>query len=205
MKEKEFFNSNELLWISNFSRKCGIHDVLIKMILLVEDKRFLRHKGIDFIAILRAMIVNLRYLDIKQGAGTISQQLYNLENRNGLRPVNNGKLHYKLKKILNAIKTESKLTKGDILRTYLEKVYFGKVYFGVHAAVKGYFQCTPNCVSIAQSFFLAERISLPNKARLDRIMRILTRPEIRFYFTKSDFDELMDIYRNIFGVHIFAG
>jgi penicillin-binding protein 1A len=40
-----------------------------------EDKNFYRHFGVDPIAILRALIINIRSKDIKQGGSTITQQL----------------------------------------------------------------------------------------------------------------------------------
>jgi len=198
MGKKTVFTPDEVLWITNFSRKYGVRDILIKMILLVEDKRFLNHRGIDFIAIIRATIINIKYLGIKQGASTISQQLSALENKK--TSLYKGKMRNKIKKLLGAIKIESIFSKEEILCEYLKKVYFGKSYFGIHAAANGYFHCKPNYINIAQSFFLAERIALPNKVRLDRIERILKRPEVRVFFNKKDLNELKVIYKDIFGI-----
>ncbi|MCB1178142.1 MAG: transglycosylase domain-containing protein, partial [Leptospiraceae bacterium] len=41
----------------------------------VEDSNFYNHFGIDFLAILRAAIVNIKHMKIKQGGSTITQQL----------------------------------------------------------------------------------------------------------------------------------
>ncbi len=52
-----------------------IPDTLQKSFVVMEDKDFYKHKGIDFKAIIRAVIANTENDEIVQGASTITQQL----------------------------------------------------------------------------------------------------------------------------------
>jgi hypothetical protein len=45
------------------------------LIIALEDKRFLRHRGIDYRATLRALLKNLSRLGVRQGGSTLTQQL----------------------------------------------------------------------------------------------------------------------------------
>jgi membrane peptidoglycan carboxypeptidase len=49
----------------------------VELLLLIEDKRFIVHLGIDLVAIIRALIFNACGFSL-QGASTIPQQLYML-------------------------------------------------------------------------------------------------------------------------------
>ena len=51
---------------------------LIDSILILEDRRFYTHHGIDFKGLLRAISANLREMKYVQGASTITQQLSKL-------------------------------------------------------------------------------------------------------------------------------
>lgn len=52
-----------------------IPDTLEQAFIVMEDKDFYKHKGIDFKAIIRAVIANTENDEIVQGASTITQQL----------------------------------------------------------------------------------------------------------------------------------
>ena len=55
---------------------------LVRTLQAGEDSRFWKHKGVDFIGILRAVVLNFRAGEVNQGASTVTQQLarnaYNL-------------------------------------------------------------------------------------------------------------------------------
>lgn len=53
----------------------NIPDTLAQAFIVMEDKDFYSHKGIDFKAIIRAIIANTENDEIVQGASTITQQL----------------------------------------------------------------------------------------------------------------------------------
>ena len=47
----------------------------VQALLAAEDSRFYTHDGVDYIGVVRAMILNLQAGEITQGASTITQQL----------------------------------------------------------------------------------------------------------------------------------
>ena len=85
----------------------------VRMLLLIEDKRFLVHPGVDPIAVIRAMAFNARG-GVLQGASTVIQQLYNIRRKD--RGPTRRSLTYKLKQS----KARNLLAE---FRTFLTKAY----------------------------------------------------------------------------------
>ena len=52
-----------------------IPERMINAVIAVEDSRFWKHKGIDYIAIMRAIVKDIIHAGFKEGASTITQQL----------------------------------------------------------------------------------------------------------------------------------
>jgi len=48
---------------------------LVNAVIAVEDSRFWKHKGIDYVAILRAAVKDVLHVGLKEGGSTITQQL----------------------------------------------------------------------------------------------------------------------------------
>ena len=48
---------------------------LIDAVVATEDSRFWKHKGIDYVAIGRALLKDIVHIELKEGASTITQQL----------------------------------------------------------------------------------------------------------------------------------
>lgn len=89
----------------------------------VEDRDFARHHGIDLSGMLRAMFVNLRSGEAKQGASTLTQQLA----RSGLLGIGRERtLKRKINEILYAIIIDARYDKRTILEAYLNQVYMGQ-------------------------------------------------------------------------------
>lgn len=195
-----YFYGYEEQWIKRFAKKQGVSEYFTKLVILIEDKRFLRHKGIDWIALVRAFLRNLVVFKVKQGASTISQQLFDivfLKNHDRFNRVKR-----KLLKFIGAFFLEKCFDKEEILKRYLSHVYFGRSYFGIKEAAQGYFSCSPDNLDLPKSFFLAERIAIPNKFKEKRIIKILKRKEIIELFSKEDLEELFNIYKNYFMVDL---
>ena len=103
-------------------------------ILAVEDRRFFNHSGIDPIAFLRALLVNIKRGKLVQGGSTLTQQLaknlfFSFEKS----------WKRKFKELLIALQMESSFSKSDILEAYSNQVYFGNGAYGVNAASSTYF------------------------------------------------------------------
>lgn len=165
------------------------------LLLAIEDKRFLSHRGVDFFASIRAVLSNLEGVTSLQGASTITQQLYGIrEERRGKRRRHNGL--YKVQQSLWAIDKERRSNKQAILSEYLNKVYWGRSYYGLAAAAEGYFASGVPQLTIAQSFFLVERLATPNLMFAERVIELLTRPSVWSLFVSdaSRLDELMSLY-----------
>lgn len=123
---------------------------LHQAIIAVEDSRFYEHRGVDYIGILRALIVNIEALKIKQGASTITQQL-----ARGLflSPVRSFKR--KIIEALLAMKIERILSKDKILEMYINQIYFGHGAYGVQAAAYTYFGKDVSKLSLPEAALIA--------------------------------------------------
>ncbi len=89
--------------------------------LAAEDIRFYQHVGLDPKGILRALYVNLRHGEFRQGGSTITQQLaknYFLTSEKTLSR--------KFKEMLMAVIMEVMFEKDEILEIYLNEIYFGQ-------------------------------------------------------------------------------
>ena len=104
-------------------------------IVSIEDKKFYKHRGVDFKAIVRAGVAMLRNQKITQGGSTITQQL--------ARTVflsNEKTWERKVEEMFIAAGLERRYSKKQILEFYLNNIYFGNGYYGIEAAARGYFR-----------------------------------------------------------------
>lgn len=149
--------------IRNLSRELYLDYKLILRVISKEDRRFFFHQGIDFIRVFGALFINVKKLKIKQGASTISQQLYDIKQQNlnlGYRRARTVKR--KFLQTLFALNYENKFNKQDILKEYLENVYMGYNVFGFSQASKFYFNKSSENLSREEISFLIKKIKYPN-------------------------------------------
>lgn len=166
-----------------------IPDHMINAVIAVEDSRFWRHKGIDYIAIVRALIKDILHAGFKEGGSTITQQLAKVV---FLTPEKT--LKRKLREAALAIKIEKNLGKKDILELYLNKVYFGHGAYGVEMASRIYFGKSVRDLTLSEAALIAGLIKAPTlyspyndltKAR-ERQMIVLSRMEDEEYIKRSE-------------------
>jgi membrane peptidoglycan carboxypeptidase len=122
-----------------------------------EDKRFFDHGGIDFRAIARATIENIKAGGIIQGGSTITQQL----SRNIIRD-NSKSFSRKIREIIKAIDLEKKFSKEEILDMYFNHVFFGKNLRGIRAAGLSYFGKEVENLNHAEQLYLLTILRGPN-------------------------------------------
>ncbi len=89
-------------------------------VLAAEDQRFFLHPGVDPLALVRAVMVNLRAGEAEQGGSTLTQQLVK---NTFLTPQRT--LGRKLREAVIAVLLELRTSKEDILGRYLASVYLG--------------------------------------------------------------------------------
>lgn len=124
--------------------------VVIDATVAAEDKRYWEHRGIDFLAILRAMIVNLRSGSVRQGGSTITQQVAKRLLTTGERT-----LRRKLEDACLALLIERQYTKEQILTLYLNQVFYGSGAYGIKAAADIYFGKDVSKLTLAEAALLA--------------------------------------------------
>jgi penicillin-binding protein 1A len=135
-----------------------IPDHLIKATLATEDRRFYEHPGVDVFGTIRALIENLRANDVVQGGSTITQQL-----TKNLFLSSERSLQRKIKEAFLSVWLETRLTKREILKLYLDRAYLGGGAFGVEAAAQYYFGKSVRAVNLAEAALLAGLFKAPTK------------------------------------------
>lgn len=192
---ESIFNSMVTTAAGRFASALDVPEHFLVQLLHIEDKRFLLHPGVDPLAIVRAVIANGTRSGAIQGASTITQQLYNVRRdakgvrrRRGL--VNKGF------QAAWALSEEAHRSKFDLLEEYLNTVYWGLSYHGIDEAVSGYFETTRERLTVAQSFFLVERLASPNSVLPGRVQSLLQRKSISEVLLRNleTHEELVALY-----------
>ncbi|HEV3185059.1 MAG TPA: PBP1A family penicillin-binding protein [Xanthobacteraceae bacterium] len=133
-------------------------DHLIKAVLATEDRRFYEHFGIDIAGTARAFTANARAGGVVQGGSSITQQL-----AKNLFLNNERTLERKIKEAFLAMWLETRLSKNEILKLYLDRAYMGGGTFGVDAAAQYYFGKSARDVNLAEAAMLAGLFKAPTR------------------------------------------
>lgn len=128
-----------------------------KAIIAIEDERFYKHKGLDVEAIARALFVDIRAGEIKQGGSTITQQYV----RN-IYLTREKTIERKIKEALLAFEVEKQYSKDTILEKYLNTVYFGHGCYGIETASNNFFGKTAKDLTLSEASLLAGLVRGPN-------------------------------------------
>ncbi len=143
----------------------------------IEDKRYYKHDGIDYVAILRSAKAIIETKSLSQGGSTITMQL-----ARNIYLTSEKSWERKIKEMFIAAELEKLYSKNKIMEYYLNNIYFSNGYYGIKAACNGYFNCELNELSLSQIAFLC---AIPNSpsyydpienydntiARRDRILK----------------------------------
>jgi penicillin-binding protein 1A len=143
---------------SNAVALADLPDHLIKAVLATEDRRFYDHFGIDISGTFRALVTNARAGGVVQGGSSITQQL-----AKNLFLNNERTIERKVKEAFLALWLETRLTKNEILKLYLDRAYMGGGAFGVDAAAQFYFGKSARDVNLAEAAMLAGLFKAPTK------------------------------------------
>lgn len=162
--ESDIYKTIELIQKGNSYVTLGnISKGLIRAVLSIEDHRFFIHKGIDFRAIVRAIIYDIRYMKLAQGGSTITQQLCK-----NLFFTNKKSIKRKIAEFFAANYIEKRYSKELILELYLNIIYFGKNFYGIKKASLGYFGILPKDLGLGKSIILAGIIHGPSYYNINK-------------------------------------
>ena len=119
-------------------------------VISVEDHRFYDHGPIDFIAIGRAIVTNVKKGELQEGGSTITQQVAKIivfsQDKSWVRKVG---------EIFAAYDLEKNYSKKEIFELYVNTAYFGDGYYGIYDASYGYYNKAPKDLNLDESSMLA--------------------------------------------------
>ncbi len=130
----------------------GMQDAFVA----IEDKRFYRHHGVDW---LRTLSAGFHYLfgGGRFGGSTLTQQLVkNLTGHDEVTPSR------KLQEMLYAIDLERRMDKSQILELYLNVIHFSDNCDGIYAASRHYFSKEPGELTVAECASIAAITNNPS-------------------------------------------
>jgi len=164
-------------------------DFLIHAIVSAEDGSFFKHKGLNYRAIIRALIANFKAGKKVQGGSTITQQLART-----LLLSQEKTYTRKFKEAVLAVRMERSLTKQDILYIYLNQIYLGHGAYGIEMACRTYFRKSVKDITLPEAALLAGLPKAPsrfspvfNPARAkSRQIYVLNRMREENYITEED-------------------
>ena len=142
---KEFYIQNRILLPLE---KIPIE--LQQAFLAIEDRRFYKHFGIDFVRLAAVAWKDLSHWNRREGASTITQQL-----SRDLFLTKEQTFPRKIKEALLAIRIERTYSKDEILELYMNQIYFGAGTYGIEAASRKFFGKPVSALELHQTALLA--------------------------------------------------
>lgn len=129
--------------------------IIEKMVLISEDRRFFRHNGIDYRAVLREIFKAITFRRTG-GASTIDMQFVRTATGNYERT-----LRRKSYEMLLAWLIQYRYTKIQILRSYLAIAFFGSRLRGISAASDVVFSIPQDDFTAEQAAFISAMLIYP--------------------------------------------
>ncbi len=138
----------------------SIPDLVKNAFISAEDKNFYNHKGLDFLSITKAFIININNIYKGKrlvGASTITQQVA----KNFLLS-NEVSIDRKIREALLSLRIERILSKQRILELYLNEIFLGQRSYGIAAASLNYFNKSLDELELSEIAYLAGLPKGPN-------------------------------------------
>lgn len=160
-----------------------------KALVATEDSRFFQHHGVDWWGVARAVVANVVYRGIDQGASTLTMQLARNRFLSQKREYSR-----KIREAILAQKIEEQFSKETILEHYMNTVYFGSGAYGIGAASSLYFNRKPQDLTLPQAALIAGLVQAPSaltplenpKGAIARMKIVLQRMKEMNYITESE-------------------
>ncbi len=131
---------------------------LLYAVVMAEDARFYQHQGIDYNALLDAMVANIKKGETRFGGSTLSQQtvknLFLTQQQSYFR---------KLQEAVITRDLERHFSKNEIIELYLNMAEFGPDLYGVNDASRYYFNKKPADLNAAEGAWLALMLPSPRR------------------------------------------
>ena len=143
----------------NFVTLDNVPKYYLNAVVSVEDRRFYNHGAIDFIALARALVSNIRQGEFKEGGSSITQQTA----KNLYFITETDVIARKSAEIIMSYELEKHYSKDKILEIYINTIYFGNGYYGIYEASEGYLGKEPSEMTISEATMLA---GVPNAPSL---------------------------------------
>jgi penicillin-binding protein 1C len=126
---------------------------LVLATVAAEDRRFFTHNGVDPIGFARALMQNATSDELASGASTLEMQLI----RNLYMPDEKTEqtLSRKVREAVAAQQLDERVTKAEVIETYLNSVFYGNQAYGAEAAAQRYFGRSARTLTIAEAALLA--------------------------------------------------
>jgi len=170
------YASENRIWVSYDSLPQYLKDAAI----VIEDKRFERHQGVDWHRTGGAFVTMFLGMRNTFGGSTITQQLIK-----NLTMEDQVTVRRKLTEIFNALEFERHYTKETILEWYLNTIFFGESCYGAETAAYKYFGKGVSELSLAECAsligitnnpslfdpYISEKTRQNNKERQEEILR----------------------------------
>ena len=130
---------------------------LLDAAVAIEDKRFYKHNGVDWIRTAKAVLCMFTGADV-QGGSTLTQQLIK-----NITTEDDVTVKRKVMEIFRALEFEKNYSKEDILEWYLNYIYLGQRCNGVYTASYKYFGKHVSELSLAECASLIGITNNPSK------------------------------------------
>ncbi len=127
-----------------------IPDVLKHAFLAAEDDRFFEHHGIDYVGVVRAVLVDFVSGHKTQGASTITMQAA----RNMFLTLDKT-YRRKLQETFVTYEMEHEFSKEEIFGLYMNVIFFGQRAYGVAAAAEAFFGKPLDQLTVAEAATIA--------------------------------------------------
>ncbi|MCI8606903.1 MAG: transglycosylase domain-containing protein [Hungatella sp.] len=187
----------------SFTEYEELPQIYVQAVMAVEDKRFLRHMGVDPIAICRAVRNDILAGSFVEGGSTITQQL-----AKNLYFGQDKDLTRKVAEVLVAMDLERNYSKEEIFELYVNAIYFGDGYYDVASASQGYFGKEPEDMNDYECTLLAGIPNAPSvyaptrnpELAAKRQLKVVERMEVCGYFSTEEAETVAETVSLMAGV-----
>lgn len=124
--------------------------IMVQALVSAEDANFFEHRGVDYLGIVKAVVMDVLRGSRLRGASTLTQQTVKTFLLSGERKVSR-----KIREAILAHRLEQNLTKDEILYLYLNQIEFGDGRAGIEEAARHYFGKSARDLELAEAAVLA--------------------------------------------------